>query len=223
MSEQAQLNCPNCKFRIGLDDINVQTDIALCRNCGGTFSFSLIHEASELLSGESLDLPTRGVRIYEDFGGRKTIVYKALSPVLLFLIPFTAFWSGLSMWGLYIQPLMKGQINWSKFLFGVPFLLGTIVLLSVIFFLLFGKWVITLGNGQGSVFVGAGALGWKRYFTYGPGSLVSLRNTSLKVNNKTQQGIAIIDGQNEFVFGATIRPDAKMHIARLLARETANT
>ncbi len=214
--------CPNCQRLIPMDDINVSTDIALCRGCGKTFSFSMIRESGVLLN-QSLANPPRYVRIEEHFPGQKTIRYKRIPGVVLFLIPFTAVWSGFSMWGLYIQPLMQDPIDWSRMLFGIPFLLGTIVLVSVILFCLFGKWVITLDNGNGMVFVGLGPIGRTRTFRYGRDTLVSLKNSGISQNNVPLKGICIRNEQEELIFGSSIEEKSKLYIAALITEEAAQS
>ena len=210
--------CPKCEYLIPLDDINVSTDLALCRNCGKTFSFSMLQEKGEMRR-QSLARPPRNVRIEQHYPGRKMIIYKRIHPSVFFLIPFTALWSGFSMWGLYIQPLMQNPIRWEKMLFGIPFLIGTLILLSIILMSLLGKWVITLENGAGKVFVGAGLIGWTRTFNYGRDSLVSLKNSEISQNNTPMKGIYIKDSRGEILFGTSIRENCKLYIASLIAEE----
>jgi len=217
---QEELLCPNCDCMIPMDDVNVSTDIALCRNCGRTHSFSMIRQSGVLLK-QALDRPPRHVRVEELFPGRRTIVYKKIPGVVLFLIPFTAFWSGLSMWGIYIQPLLQGRLEWGKMLFGVPFLLGTIVLTFSILMCLFGKWVITLENGMGTVFVGVGRIGWTRAFSYGRNTLVTLKSSGIYQNDVPMKGICLKDEQGEIGFGSSIQENCKLYIAALLAEEAA--
>jgi hypothetical protein len=217
---QQPLHCPFCKAEIPLDDVNVATDIALCRACGRTAAFSML-QGVEALAHTALEAPPKGVRIERDVSGGARIIYRRLSPVLFFLIPFTALWSGGSMWGIYIQPLIKGTLKPGMALFGLPFLLGTLVLLGVITFLAAGRWVVTLHRGTGSVFVGMGTLGWTRTFTYDRQTLVSLRMTDVEVNHHHQTGIWIKTGETELTFGALLKEDAKQFIASAIMRAAA--
>ncbi len=215
---ESQYKCPLCGANIGMDDVNVATDIALCRSCGKTSAFSMVCGAAELSLDPLQNIP-RGIRMENDLRGGITIIYHRLSPVLLFLIPFAAFWSGGSMWGIYGSQFRKGQFDLAQSLFGLPFLIGTIVLVGVIVFLLFGKWQITLGDGAGSVFVGVGTLGWTRYFTYNRNSLVTMRMTSVEVNHRPQKGISIRTDEKDFIFGTMLKEDAKQFIAAIIAKE----
>lgn len=222
MESNSELICPNCQSQIPLDDVNVSTDIALCRHCGRNHSYSLLLGHRDLPTALPLD-PPRGVRMEQDYAGRTLIQYKRIPGVVLFLIPFTACWSGFSMWGIYINPLMKGELDTGNMLFGIPFLLGTIVLLFSIIVCLFSKWVIVLDRGEGMVFVGVGPIGWRRQFHYDRNSFVTLKMTSLKVNDVPQEGILIKNDDQDFVFGSTMKDQAKRYIAALISQEAAQT
>ncbi|HQA38902.1 MAG TPA: hypothetical protein PLW27_08350 [Kiritimatiellia bacterium] len=69
--------CLACGAPIPLDDINVATDVALCRACGRTSAFSLLQAAVDTAS--SMGEPPRGIRIERDFmGGGTTLTYKRM-------------------------------------------------------------------------------------------------------------------------------------------------
>lgn len=211
------LVCPNCRGEIGLDDVHVATDTALCRRCGQRHSFSFLDGMADARTANPL-MPPRWVKVEDDFGGARTIRYRRPSPLLFFLVPFTALWSGFSMWGIYIRPLLNDEVDGPGFLFGLPFLAGTVVLVSIIIFLLLGKWVIRLANGTGTVFVGVGPLGWTRRFVYDRTTLVSLTITSVQVNDVPQKGICLKTRDAQVVFGALFTDAAKAYIASLLAQ-----
>lgn len=210
--------CPICRSSIPLDDINVATDIALCRACGNTSPFSLLSGTAEV-SLEILSQPPRGIRIEREFLKPTVITYRRLSPALVFLIPFTALWSGISMFGIYGTQIRKGEFDLGQSLFGLPFLLGTVVLLGVIVFLLFGRWKTTLEKGAGRVSVGVGPIGWTRAFSYNRDSLITLRTTDVRVNQIPQKGILVRNGTQDFVFGTILKEEAKVFIAAAIMRE----
>jgi hypothetical protein len=218
INHRSEYTCPNCQSNIALDDVNVATDIALCRACGKTSSFELISGTSEISSTALLQTP-RHIQISRDFQRGTTITYRKLSGLLLFLIPFAALWSGGSMWGIYGSQIRSGQFDLGRSLFGLPFLFGTLILLAIITFLLLGKWVITLHKNEGSVFLGVGPIGWNRRFMFDSDSIISLRNSSVKVNNVPQKAIHIKNGSAEFSFGSTLTQDAKQYIAATLIKE----
>jgi hypothetical protein len=210
--------CPFCGANIPLEDVNVATDIALCRACGRTASFSVVSGAGEI-SLQGLDEPPHCLRVERGFNDETTITYRRLSPVLLFMIPFTAIWSGGSMYGIYGTQIRKSQFDLQQSLFGIPFVIGTVVLLSIIAYLLCGKWIIKLDRGQGSVFVGVGPIGWTRRFSYSQTSIVSLTLTSVSVNHQQRKGILIRTDKTDFVFGALLKDDAKQFIAATIMQQ----
>jgi hypothetical protein len=217
--QAAETVCPGCGQAIPLEDINVAKDVALCRACGKTWSFSLANATRELKDVD-LQNPPKGVRVETDFEGATKIIYKRVSPVAIFLILFTALWGGGSMTGIYGTQIKHHHFNLAQSLFGVPFLLGTIVLCLVTAFALLGRWEIKIRRGEGSVFVGVGPLGWRRRFTAGPDALASLQMSSVRVNNQPQETIAIQQGEEtKIAFGATIpHRDVKLFIAASLSR-----
>ena len=211
--------CPGCGHTIPLDDINVAKDLALCRACGKTWTFSLVNATKEL-KNISPENPPKGVRVETDYEGATKITYKRVSPAAIFLVIFTAFWGGGSMFGIYGTQLKKGHFSLGESLFGLPFLFGTIVLCSATAFCLFGRWEVRVRGRDGSVFVGVGPLGWRRPFSCGPDTRVSLEMSSFRVNNQQQEAIVLQKGSEKIIsFGAAIsNRDVKLFIAAALSR-----
>ena len=213
--------CPGCRNLIPLEDINVAKDIALCRSCGKTWTFSLVRSAKEM-GDVNLEQPPRWVRLETDYEGTTTIRYHRISRALIFLIPFTALWGGFSLAGIYGSQIKRGHFDLHQSLFGLPFLLGTVVLCSVIMFLLFGRWEVKLRRGEGTVFTGVGPAGWRRRFAFGPGVQVSLEQSSFEVNHQRQEAIVVTQsGQKLISFGAPMQPrEVKVFIAAAMTRVT---
>ena len=80
-------HCRSCGALIALADVNVAADLALCRTCGKTMAFSGI---APIPGAGDVDLqrPPKGVRIEDSPIRGRSIIYRKLSPVLIFLIPF---------------------------------------------------------------------------------------------------------------------------------------
>jgi len=205
-----------------MEDVNVATDLALCRSCGKTSSFAMVAGGLQM-SPDILSTPPRGIRVAKTFRGAQQISYHRIPLAVLFLIPFTAFWSGLSMWGIYGSQFRKGQFNLGQSLFGIPFLIGTIVLLSLITFMLFGKWLITLENGTGTVFVGVGPVGWRRTFAYNRTTTISLRPTNVRYNGVAQTAIQVRTDETTFEFGTGLRREAQEFIAAAILQAATHT
>ena len=216
-----QYTCLTCGAAIPLDDINVASDIALCRKCGNASAFSLIYDASGLADAGTGE-PPRGVRVERDLmGGGVSIIYKRIDRSVFFLIPFTLIWSGVSIGGLYGTQLMNQSFDWKMSLFGIPFLIGTIFLVSSTLMGLFGKHTITLKRGEGTVFRGIGKLGRTRTFTYSRDARISLRPSIIRHNNGSCDEIEVASQGKTFGMCVAIPTDPQRFIAGLLQREIA--
>ena len=111
-----------------------------------------------------------------------TVRYKRVSPLALFFIPFTCLWGGGSISGIYGSQIIKHEFNLQLSLFGLPFLIGTIVLVSACLFMLFGKRVLTLSSGKGTYFTGVGPIGRTKRFAYG-------------YNTKVEEDVSVCQGR----------------------------
>lgn len=209
--------CPQCHTEIPLENINVSTDLALCVACGKTSAFSSMAQVDGV-SLDALEERPKHVRIERGMRGGKGVIYRRLSPIVLFFIPFTAIWAGGSMWGIYGTQLVEGKLDLGQSLFGLPFLFGSLVLISLTLFFLLGQWKVTMSEGEGNVFVGVGAIGWNRYFYYNHTTRVSIVKTNIRVNNVPQDGIKVQTDDKELVFGTGIKKDSQKYIAAMIAQ-----
>ena len=219
--------CPECGCEIPLADINVAADIMLCKRCGTTSSFAAA--ASETEDDDSANLlsrqPPKHLRIESDPMDperRIVITYRRFSPVVFFLIPFTAMWSGLSMTGIYGSQITKGQFDPRLSLFGLPFLLGTVGLVSAILFCLFGRRTLTLCRGEARYFSGVFGIGRHKRFRYDATSKVSDNDkSSYSVNDRTVTSIAVTtrESANKVRIFAIDDADARAYLVQLLRRE----
>lgn len=210
--------CPNCGQELPLADVNVAQDVALCRACGFTGSF-LAAATVPRLSDEEMARPPKRVSLTREFGDALTITCRPKRTALLFLVPFVAIWSGVSMAAIYVVPLATGQFDWKMGLFGLPFLIGTVVLVAIILNVLVGKTTVTLTKGK--VQVGTHLLGWQRIreMDCDRETSVSLQKSSVRVNNVPQPEIVVSSGGKELRFGAMgLSDEAKKYVAGVLRR-----
>jgi len=213
-------HCKFCQAPIGIADVNVSTDIALCRACGRTMPFSEIASLPGIPDAD-LQAPPKGVRIEEDFAGARTVTYKKISPVVWFLIPFTALWSGGSLTAIFGKQLQRGTFDMQEAFFGLPFLFGTVVMVSLIVYFLFGNWRVRFAQGLCEVSTGVGPLRWTRRLPCDRTSRVSLQTTSVRVNNVPQQAICIDTNGKSLKFGTMIPQNPKTYIAAV-TRQTVS-
>lgn len=112
------------------------------------------------------------------------------SPIAIFLIPFMCAWSGLSLGGIHGSQIKKGEFDLTMSLFGLPFLIGTIILGSVVLMSLFGKVEVTLGQ-KSKVFLGVGPIGWSRYFDWHSIKTIREELSNFRRNGRAQMGIVL--------------------------------
>ena len=214
--------CQSCGAAIALADVNVANDIALCRACGKTMPFS---EIAPIPGSENVDLahPPKGVRIEESPIHGRSITYRKIPLVVLFLIPFTAAWSGFSMYGIYGSQFKKGEFDLASSLFGLPFLIGTVFLVSFILFCLFGRWRIGYSGGVLAASMQVGPIGWTRRLVCDKSARVSIRPAKWQKNNVPQNLIQVECQGNTLKFGSPIPDEAKAFIAEAIRRTIGNS
>ncbi|HRT04515.1 MAG TPA: hypothetical protein P5204_02345 [Kiritimatiellia bacterium] len=210
--------CPNCGQELPLADVNVARDVALCRACNYTGSF-LAASTVPRLTDEELARPPKRVSLKREFGDALTVVCRPRRGTLWFLVPFTAFWSGISMAGIYGSQIVRGAFDPKLSLFGLPFLAGTVVLVTIILYCLFGRTAVTLSKGRIRVFTGLFGVGRTRELECGPGTTVTIGQSGYRVNNVTQPEIVVASGERQLKFGAMAIPnDALPYVAAVLRR-----
>lgn len=210
--------CPGCGQKLPLEDVNVAQDMALCRACGYTGAF-LSAAAIPRMTDEEMARPPKRVTLERGFDDALTITCRPKKTALLFLVPFTAFWSGISMTGIYIVPLATGRFEWKLGLFGLPFLIGTLVLLGLILNVLLGKTTVTLTKGK--VAVGTHLPGWRRIreLECGKATTVTIEKSGYRVNNIPQPEIVLRSEGRELKFGALgMSHDVLTYVAAVLRR-----
>jgi len=209
--------CRHCGAVVATDDINVATDLALCRACGRSMPYSSI-AATQGLPEVDLSAPPKGLRIEHNLVSGLAMTWHRRNPAVFFLVPFTALWSGLSLYGIYGRQIADGEFDPTVSLMGLPFVIGTLVLAGVILFMLFGLHRVRLDRGALETFSGVGGLGRRRRIPFGPGSNVRLMDSQIKVNRILQHLIAVTTGDESLRFGAALPHDVRLFIAAALQK-----
>jgi len=221
-----------------MGNINVKKDILLCSSCGAASRFSEIvdleREAEEEDSSRRLlnSNPPKHLKVISDptdMTGRISLIYRKFSPMAFFLIPFTCAWSGFSMAAIYGAQIASGKFDLQASLFGLPFLVGSIVLVSVCLFCLFGKRVLTLERGNGKYFFGVGFIGIFKRFTYDRQTKVRQGETSYTVGGGRHGGgsprseihLTHPNNSNTVRVCAGMSDDALDYVAAVIRREAS--
>ena len=159
-----KVSCIKCKRILEASNINVAKDTAYCPHCENLTSLSSLLDATPSKYFD-VQQPVSGITV-SDRGYDWSITISNRSWMSLFLVPFTLVWAGGSLSGIYGTQIIKGEFNPGQSLFGLPFLIGSIVLITITLMSLFGQTVISSENGKSHVFIGIGILGWNRRFDW---------------------------------------------------------
>ena len=160
----AKILCPRCRTEISLEDGNVSKDLALCRQCGQTWSYADLNEESKVSNFVPSEPPS-GAWYWETGPRTFEIGATTRSSLAIFLVPFMCVWSGGSLGGIYGTQIAKRHFELGISLFGIPFLLGTLLFGSVAMMSLCGKVTVKVDDDDGVIFTGVGPIGWRRRFS----------------------------------------------------------
>ncbi len=205
--------CPKCHRDIESNNLNMQTDIAQCNNCNEVFRISqLFNEVTP--TNFNISNPPKGAWFKKEFD-KKIIGASTRSPIAFFIVPFMIIWSGASLGGIYGTQIATGEFNLFPSLFGIPFLLGTIMFGSLAVMSVAGKVVIEIDKSVGKVFVGVGRLGWVRTFDWNKVELVREDNSLVRYPGGFNSGI-ILEGQTRIKFGTNLNEKRRYFIIQVL-------
>lgn len=159
-----EVSCTNCKGKIEAENINISKDTAYCASCGNLASLSGLLESTPSKNFDAHS-PVSGTTV-DDRGYIWTVSGSHRSWMALFFVPFTLVWAGGSLSGIYGNQIVSGEFNPGQSLFGLPFLIGSVVLISLCLMSVFGRTLVTVENGKALIFMGIGSLGWYRRFDW---------------------------------------------------------
>ena len=154
-----------------------------------------------------------------------TVRYRRVNPMAFLLVPFTCVWAGCSLSGIYGSQIARHAFDLKLSLFGIPFLIGSLILVSACLFMLFGRRTLTLSAGKGRYFAGVGPFGRTCSFSYNRETQVSSNVTLsrrrggtaathslLLTNAASADSVRVCSGFSE---------DASIYAAAILRRECA--
>ncbi len=204
------MTCPSCRSAIALDDVNVSTDLALCRTCAKSFRYSeVVGDSSQSVS---LDAPPAGAW-FEQLPDGFRVGATTRSWQALFLIPFTCAWSGMSMYGIYWRQIASHRFDPTGSLLGFPFFLGTCVLVSLCALNVAGKVTVTRHADRLSIFIGVGWLGWTRNYSWSDFRSIREDLAGSAWNNWNRQGrVIILEGARRATFGSVWSEDRRYFV-----------
>jgi hypothetical protein len=146
--------------------------------------------------------------------------YWATTPpyAALFLVPFMCVWSGFSLGGIYGSQIAKGQFDPSVWLFGIPFVLGTILFGSFAAMTVCGKVELNVCVDHAEVFIGFGRVGSRRRFQWSQIKRAVEGSSVLNYPGQATQGICLEGVGMRIHFGTGINEERRVLLARVLRR-----
>jgi hypothetical protein len=197
-----------------MDDVNVATDVALCRHCGKTCSFSeLVHGTA--IGAADLTAPPSGAW-FEQLANGFRAGATTRSWAALFLVPFTCVWSGGSLGGIYGTQIFSGKFNPFMSLFGLPFLIGSVFLISSCAMMLAGKVEVLRRGDDLSIFTGVGVLGWTRKYSWSDFSAAREDTSRYGSNWNRQNSVIVLEGQRRAAFGTMLNAERRYFLLSAL-------
>lgn len=207
------MKCPNCYKEVINENINIQTDVAQCQNCNNIFRIS---ESLSVINEDDFDVnnPPQGAWIRKELN-HLVIGATTRSPIAFFMVPFMIVWSGGSVGGIYGTQLVNGEFDPFMSLFGIPFLIGSILFWSLALMAIWGKVELTLDRKGGKVFTGLGSIGLSKNFTWDEVSIIAEKQSN--ANYPGGQGNTIqLSGKRRISLGTGLKESRRYYLFRAL-------
>lgn len=206
------MNCPKCRSEIPNTNINIQTDVAQCSDCGNIFKISGI--IPDIHSNFDLNDAPKGAWHHYDFD-KTTIGATTRTPIAFFLVPFMLVWSGMSLGGIYGPQIISGEFDLTKSLFGIPFLIGSLIFWCVTLMAIFGKIELTFDKQGGKIFTGIGKTGLTKHFIWKDVSKIEEKISNIRYPGN-QGGLIVFEGKKRLSFGLGLNEERKYYILQAL-------
>jgi hypothetical protein len=215
-----RVQCPKCGRAIDAEHMNVATDVAVCPGCAETYRLSELSGAAAG-PGQTVDLsdPPSGSWFRPMFDGFE-VGATTRHPIAFFLVPFMLVWSGGSLGGIYGGQIARGKFELWLCLFGIPFLIGSLIFWWIALMAIWGKVVVTVDRDQGVVFTGLGSVGWRRRFTW---SEVARATEAIPPFHYPgmRMGSICLEGRRRIRFGTGLSEDRRYFVLEVLRQMLA--
>ncbi|MGL1889096.1 MAG: hypothetical protein OCD76_21465 [Reichenbachiella sp.] len=207
------MKCPNCNTVVENQNINIHTDVAQCQNCNNIFKIAENINDNNY-DGFDMNNPPNGTWIKK---GMNQIVIGATtrSPVAFFLVPFMMVWIGGSIGGIYGTQIVSGEFDPIMSLFGIPFVIGSIMLLSGTLMTIIGEVRLTFNNHGGTVFTGIENIGLTKKFSWDEIARVREKESNLNYPG-SQGGSILLEGSRRISFGLGVKESRRYYLFRTL-------
>ena len=207
------MNCPNCNSVISRENINISTDIGQCQTCDHIFKIS--ENLNNDIDDEfDINTPPNGAWITKK-PQQITVGATTRSLLAFFLVPFMLVWSGGSLGGIYGSQIISGKFDLAISLFGIPFILGSILFWGLTIMSIWGKVEMTLDQIGGKLFTGVGSIGRRKTFTWEEISTIK----EVQIYNRKSSGQSkeiVLEGKKRISFGTGINESRRYYLYKSL-------
>lgn len=212
------MKCPRCNSEIAKEQINIQKDVAQCTQCDYVFNIS---ESLKLTRDEfDMNDNPKGTWIKQDVD---TLIIGATtrSPYAFFIVPFMVVWSGFSIGGIYGGQIAKGEFNPVMSLFGIPFIIGSVIFWGVALMAIWGKVELILSKEGGAIFTGIGKIGFIKTFNWDDVSAIKEVQGNYNYPGTTG-GKILLEGRKRLSFGQSVKDNRRYYLYRALQKVFSN-
>ena len=213
--------CPFCGEFVPDSGVNEDNDVVLCPACGDSCMLTQL-KAGQVTPHVDMTRVPPGMWFDQLPDGVRVGISLRVLPALLFMIPFTLVWGGVSMYALYIQQFIDGEFDIVATIFGLPFLAGTVILIGANIMMVVGVTEVTIKASECVIFVGAFGLGLRRRFD--PASVRCVLETCTQPANPSkppQRMIIIRTHEQDFTFNAARDPVQLRYLYAILRENLA--
>lgn len=210
--------------------MNVAADVAVCRECDEAFNISTLLGTEPVTirnagwvtdAPDSFDIHQTPPGIsYENYGLGWRIAATTRNGAAFFLVPFMCVWSGGSLGGIYGTQIFNGKFELMQSLFGIPFLLGTLLFGSIALLSVVGRTVIRsddMDEDAGSIFLGIGPIGWTTRFRWSE----VLRVEEGSSGNNAKQ-LTLVRDKGDIHFGSMLSEQRRRYVLHALRQLLSN-
>ena len=128
-------------------------------------------------------------------------------------------WSGVSLGAIYGTQIAQGEFNLTVSLFGIPFVLGTLLFGSVAVMSVCGRLVVTTDVDEGTVFTGIGPIGYTRHFRWP--SITAVEEVHANNHSDYNNSAISLIGQTRLKFGSMLSDKRRYYLLRFLQKYLA--
>ena len=207
------MKCPKCNSDVPAFNINIQTDIAKCDNCSHVFKLSeAIETVDTTFDINNTVSGTWYIRNMDNI----VIGGTTRSAIAFFLVPFMLIWSGGSLGGIYGTQIASGEFSLFQSLFGIPFLLGSVLFWSIAIMAIWGKVELKIDKYGGTIFTGVGIIGIKQKFVWN--DIANIREKDYANSRRNYGSHIAMEGKNIITFGSGLSEERKYYLLKSLQK-----